>query len=122
MPYRFDAGRFIAIVLSLIVLFVLFVFGGFYGGYGGLGLNTDSFILLVALMIFAFAMSFVKVTTQDENVEIVSEARCPTCGFIYTRPFTNGDFITKQDKPCPKDGSITLIEKIYVNDQLKQPA
>ncbi len=122
MPYRFDAGRFIAIVLSMIVLFVLFVFGGFYGGYGGLGLNTDSFILLVALIIFAFAVSFVKVTNQNDNVDIVSEARCPTCGFIYTRPFINGDYITKQDKPCPKDGSITLIEKIYVNDQLKQPA
>ncbi|MEM0121456.1 MAG: hypothetical protein QW514_07930 [Thermoprotei archaeon] len=122
MPYRFDVGRFIAIVLSMIVLFVLFVFGGFYGGYPGVGLNTDSLLLLVSLIIFAFAVSFVRVAPQDENVDIVSESRCPACGFVYTRPFVNGDFITKQDKPCPKDGTTTLIEKIYVNDQLKQPA
>jgi hypothetical protein len=117
MAYRFDVGRFIAFVLTVIVLFVLFSFGGFYGGYSGFTLNTDSLILLAGLILLAFAVSFVKVTNVDDNVDLTTEARCPSCGFIYTRPFANGDYISKQDKPCPKDGTTTTIEKIYVSDQ-----
>lgn len=123
MPYRFDAGRFVALVLMIIVLFVLFAFGGFYGPYSGLAFNTDTLLLLLALVLLAFAASFTKVVPSEDRFDVITEARCPTCGFIVTRPFVVGDYVSKEDKPCPKDGTTTLIHKIYVNDeaQPRQP-
>lgn len=117
MPYRFDLARFIFLVLMILLFFVLFSFGGLYGPYPAFPLNSSTLVFLLTLVLMALAMSFVRVMPQEEDVEVVTEARCPTCGFVVTRPFAKGDYVSKQDKPCPKDGTTTLIEKIYVNDQ-----
>lgn len=121
MPYRFDVARFLTLLLVIVVMFVLFGFG-LYGPYYGFGFNTQTLMFLAALVLLAFAASFGRVEPQEDRFDVVTETRCPACGFVATRPFASGDFVSKQDKPCPKDGTATIIDKIYLaEEQTRQP-
>jgi|GEM_PF-1062893 hypothetical protein len=118
MAYRFDLGRFIMLLASLIIVIIFFSVGGAFGyGFGGYNLSGNTLVFLVGLVVaLAVVGSLVRVVPSKDNQEITTETRCPVCGFLYQRSFVNGDFISKQDKACPKDGTPTLVNKIYVVD------
>ncbi|MEM3671303.1 MAG: hypothetical protein QW767_06130 [Thermoprotei archaeon] len=117
MAYRFDIGRFVMIVIAVLFMSVLFL----YTGLGGLGTarptfspaSTFPFLVLVSIAV-GLALSVVRVNPSKDDIEITTETRCPSCGFVAQRKFVNGDYITKQDQPCPKDATPMVIHKIYV--------
>jgi hypothetical protein len=121
LPYKFDFIRFIVLLITFLIFFSLFFVGGF-GGFGGSTFRVTPGIaelMILVVTVLALVGSFVRVEPSKDDVDIITESRCPSCGFVYQRRFVNGDYITKQDQPCPKDQTPTVIHKIYVQSQQK---
>lgn len=121
MSYRFDLSRFVTL-LAMFIVFLLLIFLGGFGGLGG-GPKIGSGVLellIVVIALAALAASFSRAPQSKDDVDIVTETRCPSCGFVIQRKFTEGDFISRQDQPCPKDHTPTVISKIFVHDTQKK--
>jgi hypothetical protein len=121
LPYRFDIARFILIIVTALLMVVFFSFGGLFGTGATVKLGGGSLVLvLIIIACVAAGLSFTKVIPSKEDVDITTESRCPSCGFLLQRAFENGDFISKPDKPCPKDGATTIIQKIYTTQSSQE--
>lgn len=119
MAYRFDIGRFVMIVIAVLFMSVLFLYSGYGTGVGRPAYSLSAslpFLVLVSVSL-GLALSLVRVAPSRDDTDIIVETRCPSCGFVSQRKFVNGDYITKQDQPCPKDGTPTVVHKIYVEEQ-----
>lgn len=98
----------------LVLLLVLYVLG--YGS-GELGFNiTFIYLVFIVASVVLLARNFGRASPTEAEAKIISEMRCPSCGFTLQRTFSNGDFISKKDQPCPKDGTPTMIQKIFVEN------
>jgi len=104
----------LAVGVLLIFLLILYVLG--YGS-GELGFNiTFIYLVFIAASVVLLARNFGRTVPAEAEARIVSELRCPSCGFTLQKTFTNGDYISKKDQACPKDGTQTMIQKIFVEN------
>ena len=114
----FPWGTFIAVIIigafSLLSLYL-----GFEAIASGRTEDANYYILLgstgfaaMGYMIFRSRVTTVR-KPSIPRVEVVTTLECPKCGFKKVRGFKRGDYVFKEDEPCPNCDGVLTITRIH---------